>query len=274
MAAAGTAGGIAGGIIGGAILGPILPPIGGLIGRWAGRALGRAAAEALANMMDDANEEAEDLSESDATTACAECGEIDCFNPPDGVDPEEFRRQLKEQQDALREMKPQDILDNMAEYAANGRPAGDAAARRAAREGYVTNNLPQRIPNHMGPGVSIEDATALAREELLNEIVDQDATHVVDLIAGGDGGISGLGNRSVNRSIGSQWRHRGTGSDRTRAQQLKDYAEQAEAEGADMSGLELNMCGDENGGDTPTGTGDPGAGQGTQGGEPGNVPMS
>jgi len=281
MAAVGTAGEAAGGVLGGAIGGaigaPILPPVGGLIGRWLGsrigRAAGRAAAEALANQMDDANDAAEGQSEQDAATTCADCKEIDCFNPPDGVDPEEFRRQLEEQRDALRDMDPGDIINNMNNY---HRGPADAAARRAARDRYYAENIGSRVDEIMAanPNMSVGAAEAAAQDSLLNEMADLDATHIVDLIAGGDGAISGLGNRSVNRSIGSQWNRRGPNSDRTRAQQLRDYAEQAQKEGADMSGLDLKMCGDEGGTDTNGAGQTPADPPGPGTGGPGNVPMS
>ncbi|MBL4916582.1 polymorphic toxin type 15 domain-containing protein [Szabonella alba] len=257
MTAAGTAGEAAGGVLGGAIGGaigaPILPPLGGLIGRWlgsrVGRAAGRAAAEVLANQMDDANDAAEEESTEDATETCAECGEIDCFNPPDGVDPEEFKRQLKEQQDALREMRPEEILDNMNNYRTQGRPSGDAAQRQRERDSYFSDHIESRKREVRTENPSLPEAEVegMATDRLLNEMANLDATHIVDLVAGGGGAISGLGNRSVNRSIGSQWRHRGPNSQKTRAQQLQDYAEQAQREGADMSGLELEVCGDEGG---------------------------
>ena len=55
-----------------------------------------------------------------------------------------------------------------------------------------------------------------------------DATHVLDIVAGGDpSNISGLQNRSVNRSLGSQWRGKVDDLDRALADQARQGAVKA-----------------------------------------------
>ena len=66
---------------------------------------------------------------------------------------------------------------------------------------------------------------------------DLDVLHTPDLGAGGGGRISGLGDPSVNRSIGSRW---GNG----RAARLKRRAEQARVQGVDQTDVELEICGE------------------------------
>ncbi len=244
-------------IVGGLFGGPAGAVVGGYLGSRAGQWVGKAATGALLNAMEDANEDAEELSEEDATTACAECGEVACFNPPAGVSPEEFRRQLEEQQNALREMDPNDIVNNIDNYA---RPNSDAADRRRARQDYFDENI-DALTDEIAERdqISREEAAGRASDELLDRMSDLDATHIVDLIAGGSGAISGLGNRSVNRSIGSQWGKRGLNRTKTRSQELRDYADKARQAGKDMSGLELKICGEEGTeGEAPPSGGGPG----------------
>lgn len=276
--AVGTAGGAAGGALGGAIGGiigaPILPPIGGLIGRWLGgaigRAAGRAAAEALANAMENANEEAEQESAEEAEATCAECGEIDCFTPPDGADPAEFAKQLKEQQDAIKRMSPDELLQNIDRYALQGRGAGDALARRLARDAYRVRRLAEERARLLAMGRTPAQAATEAAINIAREMRDLDVLHTPDLGAGGSGDISGLGNRSINRSIGSQW---GKG----RADQLRRAAEEAKKQGKDKMDVELEICSDGGqGGASPGGTspgGGPSPGSGSGAGS-GNIPMS
>lgn len=48
-----------------------------------------------------------------------------------------------------------------------------------------------------------------AKQAAAKEAANLDATHVLDIVAGGHASeLSGLQNSSVNRSIGSQWRSR------------------------------------------------------------------
>ena len=268
------AGKIIGGIIGGglgSILGPIGTAAGRAIGSQVGRAAARAAAAAISQMMEDANEDAEEQTEEqDATQTCADCGEIDCFSPPDGADPEEFARQLQEQEDAINNMSPDELLNNMRNFRANGRGSGDAAARRQTRGEFRTRRTRELTEEYLAnnPTMSIGEAQAAAAAQAGRELAELAATHVLDMIAGGDGSISGLGNSRINSSIGSQWRH-------GRAEQLRQNAQKAKEQGAEKMDVSLEVCPEEGadgqGGSTPTesGPGSPGTGSGTA-----DVPMS
>ena len=155
-------------------------------------------------MMEDANEGAEEETrDQEAAVPCENCAEIPCFNYPDGADDakrEEFDRQLKDQQDAINEMSPDDVLDNMDSFAENGRPPGDAAARRQAGNDWIRDRA-EELRDEEGLGREAAEAQAQRERSGLA------ALHTPDLIAGGSGLIKGMGNKGVNSSLGSQWRH-------------------------------------------------------------------
>ncbi|WP_026868634.1 polymorphic toxin type 15 domain-containing protein [Inquilinus limosus] len=264
--AGGAAGGAAGRWIGAAagtaLCGPICGVVGGFLGGRAGAMAGRALAGTIANMMEGANET--QTRPGEATQVCEDCGEIDCFNPPD--DPsklDEFRRQLREQQETINNMKPDDLIANMDRYARYGRPPNDAADRQLAREDYRERRTEQLAQQYEMQGES--DPEGLAAREVARELAQLNATHTLDLIAGGDGSISGLGDATVNKSLGTQWRGR-------RAAQLRAHAEEARKQGKRMN-AELKECPSEGEGsrpaDGPGGSGAPGSGAGDPG-----VPIS
>jgi Novel toxin 15 len=241
MSTAGTIGEVGGGIAGGALGAGIGAALGGPVGAWIGRAVGsragrwagRAAGEALANMMEKADEDAKPIPDTKAEP-CKDCGEIKCFEKPEGADPEEFKKQLKEQQDGINRMKPDDLLNNMDKFAQNGRPAGDAKARRDVRKDWYN----KRVKALEGQNYSAGDAARMA----LDEMKTLDALHAPDLAAGGDGTFAdrGLGPSSSNRSIGPQW-------DKERLGQLEEHAEKAKKQGK-KNNVELKMCPEKNGG--------------------------
>lgn len=257
---------IAGGFLGGAI-GSIFGPVGTFAGRWVGSKLGgiagRAAAEALATAMEDANTDAESKTKDQAaSTPCKDCGEIDCFTPPEGADMDEFRRQLKEQQDTINNMDPQKLADNIKNY--KGRPAGDAAARRQTREDYRQTETRKLSKQYQADGV--KDFAEQAAKDVATKMAELNATHTLDLVAGGDGSISGMGDASINKSMGAQWKG-------GRSKQLQDHAENAAKQGKKM-GVTLKECppkGGKSGTQDGAGTADtPDPGKG----DPGPVPTS
>jgi hypothetical protein len=263
MSTAGTIGEVGGGIAGGGLGAAIGTVLGGPIGGWIGRAVGsrigriagRAAGEALANMMEKADEDAKPIPDTKAEP-CKDCGEIKCFNPPEGSTPEEieeFKRQLQEQQDGINRIAPDQLLSNMEQYAQFGRPAGDAAARSRVRSDY----LERRTQELIGPNTSRSAAREMARTEMRT----MDALHAPDLAAGGDGTFAdrGLGSSSANRSIGPQW-------DEGRRNQLREHAKKAKEQGK-KNNVKLEMCpqkGSKGGkqGSGASGGGTPGGGTG------------
>lgn len=237
---------ILGGIIG-EFFGPAGVPIGVVIGGRVGAVAGRAAGAYLASKMEKANEDVEKKTiAEDAAKPCLNCGEVDCFTPPKGADPDEFNKQLKEQQDTINNMKPDDLLDNMQKYVKDGRGAGDATARSQQRQDWLqerTRDLTQEYSATM----SQSEAAAKAAADAAAEGRLLAATHDLDLVAGGSGNLSGMGNRSINSSIGSQWKGK-------RVAQLKKHAQEAKKQGKKMN-VKLKNCNESNAptdGDVPT----------------------
>jgi hypothetical protein len=158
--------------------------------------------------------------------------EVPCFNRPPDMDKDEFARQLKEQQDALNKMSPDDYLKARQSYSPSNR---DREAQRTARESYEAKKSVEYYDENMANGMDPEAAQKAAEARVADEMSHLDATHVLDMIAGGDpSAISGLGDRSVNRSIGSQWKDR--------VDKLDEIAEKAKKEGKDKMNVELKAC--------------------------------
>jgi Novel toxin 15 len=114
-----------------------------------------------------------------------------CFELPPGANEEEFRKQLKEQQDELNRLSPDEYLKRRDIFGQNGRPNDGADRARARRE--WRRNEEQRIRDRLlGQDWLPQDAAAEATR-LVDEMMSSlDATHALDWIAGGDGRISGL----------------------------------------------------------------------------------
>jgi hypothetical protein len=278
----GTIGEKGGQVAGGALLGAIGTVLAGPVGGWIGRAVGsrvggmagRAAAEALASYMEDANTAAEaETKDQAAAKPCVDCGEIDCFNPPPGSDQnkiDEFRKQLKEQQQAINDIPADQLVENMDTYAKIGRAATDAADRATARAKWLDNRTVELV-EELG-----DEAAAKAAAQ--KEIATMDVIHTPDLSAGGTGRISpdngGLGSKSVNRSIGSQWSKVGTNSaGDTRLEQLKKHAEKA-AEKGEQTNVELNICNDTDTNETDQNSVPDGSPDGQPGMGSGAIPVS
>ncbi|MDR9810540.1 polymorphic toxin type 15 domain-containing protein [Rhizobium hidalgonense] len=270
------AGGALGGVIGGFLGGPVGAWIGRAVGSRVGGMAGRAAAGAIASYMEGANEAAEtETKEQEAAKPCVDCGEIDCFNPPEGSTPDEikeFKRQLDEQQKAINEIPPDTLLKNMDNYEKIGRGAKDAVDRANAREAWIKNRAAEILKQD--PSTTAK----AARDAAAKDIKTMDVIHTPDLSPGGTGQLStengGMGPRSTNRSIGSQWSKAGPTSDKTRLQQLNDHAQKARDKG-EATNVDLKIC--EDGKSSKSGKsgskGSGGSGKG-QGGGPGNIPMS
>ncbi|WKB36502.1 polymorphic toxin type 15 domain-containing protein [Terrilactibacillus sp. S3-3] len=117
-------------------------------------------------------------------------------------DPEEFARQLKDQERGMNELTVEEYLANRERYlAAEGRAIEGNAAQQAAREEAYT----QKINELQRSGMSLSKAKKEAKEWLDT----QAALHNSDQIAGGKADIiGGMGDKGINSSIGSQWKYR------------------------------------------------------------------
>jgi hypothetical protein len=217
----------------GAQIGLIGGPLGAVAGAVLGGLIGLALGVILVDQIQKANDHAEEeTQDSEQAQPCIECGEIDCFTPPEGADLGEFRRQLKEQEDAINNSDPKDLIERIDNYAANKRPADDAKMRRKAREEYK-ELLRDEIKEEYAENNKTPTEEDIDRD-VKTKMSKLAATHVLDLVAGGDGTISGLGDRSINSSIGSQWRGK-------RVQQLREHADNAQKKGKKIN-VKLEEC--------------------------------
>ena len=153
--------------------------------------------------------------------------EIDCFEVPPGADRAEFEKQLKEQQDEINDTNIETLQRRRADFI-NGDARRDTGAQREARRKWID----LRAQDLRAEGLGRADALSTARREAGL----MDATHVLDMVAGGDPSrISGLGDSGINRSIGAQWRGR-------RADQLDAALEEQRRQGRQKPDITLEVC--------------------------------
>ena len=123
------------------------------------------------------------------------------FKYKDKFDKKEFSRQLKGQQDGLNDLTVQEYFDNRERYLKEGRSKEGSKAQKLARQKAYENKIDELVES----GLSPKEAQVEAKEWLK----EQAALHDPDQIAGGDPTkISGMGDRRVNSSLGSQWKTR------------------------------------------------------------------
>lgn len=157
---------------------------------------------------------------------------VPCFTPPKGADTDEFDRQLQEQEDEINKTDPDELTKRIDEYNSSLR---NPAAQQAAREEYRISREDELTQQYLNAGKSLQEAEAAAEADTEAQMDDLDATHALDMIAGGDPSkISGLGDSSINRSIGSQWK--------SRVSALRDAAKQAGAAGQKKMNVKLKRC--------------------------------
>lgn len=171
-----------------------------------------------------------------ADKACATCAKkIRCFKKPEKSTEEEFERQLKDQEDGINNLSPDDLLKNIEKYRDFGRPAADAAARADVRSNELSTRTDALRDKYIAGGMGVAEAKSRAASDALSSMSGQDVLHTPDLRAGGDGTTKGLGDASANRSIGSQW---GDG----RADQLEQEAKDAKKRGDKKMNVKLDKC--------------------------------
>lgn len=131
-------------------------------------------------------------------TPCFSAKKLD---PSKGV---EFQRQLKRQQDALNKLSVKDYLDARAYFGKNGR--GTGMAQKQARADYRDHLIEKFTEENIA--ADIADPKSAAIKKAKDMMAQLAALHEPDMIAGGKDVVSGMGDRSVNSSIGSQWKSR------------------------------------------------------------------
>ncbi|MBC2168888.1 polymorphic toxin type 15 domain-containing protein [Listeria booriae] len=115
-------------------------------------------------------------------------------------DPEEFARQLADQEKGMNELTVSEYLANREKYLAQGRALEGNPAQQVARERAYT----EKVTELQERGLTITAAKKQAKEWMDT----QASLHNPGQIAGGKAlNIGGLGDRRINSSIGSQWRY-------------------------------------------------------------------
>ena len=135
----------------------------------------------------------------------------------------EYVRQLRLQMDGINGMTANEFLEKVSRT---------GTAQKDARERY-RQNLREKIREEYGrKGLSDKELEDKVERKVRKEMSGLVALHNPDIVAGGkdiikDGpdGLPLMGDKWVNSSIGSQWKHQGL------ADALKDYARQLQAAG-------------------------------------------
>ena len=153
------------------------------------------------------------LKEGDQAEPCIECGEMPCFEPPEGGDRDEMARQLQEQQDLINSQSPDEMQQRLdaaqarKDTTGSYRPDGDSAARSQTRGTYQQTQTDEQAAELEAQGMSPAEAQAQASSNVAGQMKSLDATHQLDSIVGGnEADALGMGDRSINRSLGSQWK--------------------------------------------------------------------
>lgn len=153
-----------------------------------------------------------------AKKPCKECErKIKCFSKPDGATDEEFERQLKEQEDAINSQSADALLQrhNRLDAAGSTKGVRENSVQRAAKKGFKKGYQQSLQDGGMLPSQAKKAAAAAAS--------GRHATHTLDIVAGGDAtDISGMGDGSVNSSMGAQWKGARAAALRRQAQDMHD----------------------------------------------------
>lgn len=130
-----------------------------------------------------------------------------CFSPKK-LDPSkvaEFKAQLKRQQDAINSLTVEDFNSSRVNYKQKKRH-GTGATQRQMRSQYeeklYADMLEEKISKNVADPISETNA---AVEKRMDQLA---ALHEPDMVAGGKDVVTKMGDKSVNSSIGAQWRNR------------------------------------------------------------------
>ena len=121
------------------------------------------------------------------------------FNRNPNHDSVEFERQLKAQEKGMNSLTVDEFIHNRDRYLKEGRAAEGNAAQKLARQ----EALKEKVSELRKQGLSRQEANKQAEEWLTS----QAALHNPDQIAGGNPlDITGMGDKRINSSLGSQWK--------------------------------------------------------------------
>jgi hypothetical protein len=121
--------------------------------------------------------------------------EVPCFKKNSKGKPEEYDRQLNDQEKGLNDLTAEEYL--------KGRAAYSSTKRKSTAE-TRTDFKDKLIETDTKAGMSKAEATTKAESKMKT----LHALHNPDLIAGGKDKTTTMGDKSVNQSIGSQWKKR------------------------------------------------------------------
>ena len=115
---------------------------------------------------------------------------------------DDFIRQLRGQETGMNDLTVHDFISNRDEYIRTGRSAEGSRAQREYREQFQEDMIENLMETE---GKSYDEAESIANEFMSNNA----ALHDPDQIAGGFGNnVTGMGDKRVNSSLGSQWKTR------------------------------------------------------------------
>lgn len=167
--------------------------------------------------------------------------DIDCFDVPQRANRDEFERQLAEQQDTINDMTADKlgyahaVLDQAGltwrEQGGTGSGTDlirNASLQDAERERYRASLVAQ--------GMSRADIDARMR--------GVNATHLLDIIAGGDPKALSIGGAYENQRIGPAWTYTNTPSGTSRAEQLREAVRDMRGDGLNdhRMNVRLSAC--------------------------------
>lgn len=113
----------------------------------------------------------------------------------------EFQRQIENQEAGLNKLTVEEFINNRDAYLENGRSSEGSAAQQRYREQARAD----KIREYREQGYTRDEANRMADDYMS----DKAALHDPDQVAGGRGdNITGLGDKRVNSSLGSQWKTR------------------------------------------------------------------
>jgi len=153
------------------------------------------------------------------------------FTCKEKYDKEEYERQVKNQEKGMNNISLYDYIKNRERYKENGRnqDVGGPAQEKARQEARA-----DRIAENRRNGMSREEAEKEADQWLET----QAALHDPDQVAGGDAAnVTGMGDKEINSSIGSQWQYRIDAVDEA----VQKYIEENNLSEEDLKDVYLNV---------------------------------
>lgn len=133
--------------------------------------------------------------------------EVRCFKKNDKGDPDEYDRQLADQEKGLNDLSVKDYLEGRQRFEDIGRK-GTGAEQAKARAAYG-NELAGKYKAQLNKqGITGQAAQDQAAKMAADKMSTLAALHNPDMIAGGKDVVTSIGDKGVNSSIGAQWKDR------------------------------------------------------------------